>query len=92
MICLPAVRSDLDLRGLPAAPQFPAVIAAAHLVSSGRELAAVGGAAATMTAGLAVAAALGWAAGAAMALAAFTAIPQAAATAPVRGQRRAKMI
>lgn len=92
MIRLPAVRSDLDLPGLPATAQFHAAIAAARLVSSGRELAAVGGTAATMTAGLAVAAALGWAAGAAMALAAFNAIPQAAATAPVRGMRRAKMI
>jgi len=92
---LPAVRPDPALPALVAAPETPVMLAAdaaARLMCSGRDLNAVGGTAATMTAGFAVCGAMAWAAGAAMLFAAATAFPQAVAPAPANRRPRAKVV
>lgn len=88
---IPAVKSDPAVPALFVVPPVPAAIvdSAARVMSSGRELASVGGTAATMTAGFMMAGAMAWAAGAAMFFAAATAMPR-----PGRGNggRPAKVV
>ena len=86
---IPAVKSDPALPALFAVPPVPAAIvdSAARVMNSSREIASVGGTAATMTVGLMVAGALAWTAGAAMLFGAATVLPR-----PGNGERPAKMV